>query len=54
VGTSFRGVLRTYSTLSIIAFLALTLAACGKRSDPELPEGRTDEFPRQYPDPSTL
>jgi hypothetical protein len=40
--------------LSIVALLALGLSACGKRSDPELPEGKTDEFPRQYPDPSSL
>ena len=37
-----------------IAALALSLSACGKKSAPEPPEGKTDQFPRQYPDPSTL
>jgi len=37
-----------------IAALTLSLSACGKKSPPELPEGKTDQFPRQYPDPSTL
>jgi hypothetical protein len=37
-----------------IAGLALSLSACGKKSAPERPEGQTDQFPRQYPDPSTL
>jgi predicted small lipoprotein YifL len=40
--------------LLFIALLALTLSACGKRGDPEPPDGKTDEFPRQYPDPSSL
>jgi predicted small lipoprotein YifL len=34
--------------------LALALAGCGKKGPPEPPEGKTDQFPRQYPDPSTL
>ena len=37
-----------------IAALAFSLSACGKRNPPERPEGKTDQFPRQYPDPSTL
>jgi predicted small lipoprotein YifL len=39
---------------AVIVALALSLSACGKRSAPELPEGKTDQFPRQYPDPSSL
>jgi predicted small lipoprotein YifL len=42
------------AALSIIALLALTVSACGKRGDPVPPDGKTDEFPRQYPDPSSL
>ena len=38
----------------VILALALSLSACGKKSAPERPEGKTDQFPRQYPDPSTL
>jgi predicted small lipoprotein YifL len=40
----------------LAAVLALTfgLSACGKKGDPEPPDGTKDEFPRQYPDPSTL
>ncbi len=38
----------------MIAALALSLAACGKKGPPEPPEGKTDQFPRQYPDPSSL
>lgn len=25
------------------------LAACGKKGDPSLPEGESDQFPRRYP-----
>ena len=32
----------------------LSLAACGKQGPPEPPAGKTDKFPRQYPDPSSL
>jgi hypothetical protein len=45
---------RRCASLCIVVALALTVAACGKRGDPQLPEGKTDEFPRQYPDPSSL
>ena len=38
----------------MIAALALSLAACGKQGPPEPPAGKTDKFPRQYPDPSSL
>ena len=37
-----------------IAALALSLSACGKNGAPEPPDPKTDHFPRQYPDPSTL
>jgi predicted small lipoprotein YifL len=38
----------------LIALLALLPAGCGKKGDPELPEGQTDDYPRQYPDPNSL
>ena len=38
----------------ILALAGLPLAACGKKGPPELPEGQTDQFPRQYPDPNEL
>jgi predicted small lipoprotein YifL len=40
--------------LLLIVTLALLPAGCGKKGDPELPSGETDEFPRQYPDPESL
>jgi predicted small lipoprotein YifL len=43
-----------HRALLLIAALALLPAGCGKKGDPELPNGETDEFPRQYPDPDTL
>lgn len=27
----------------------LPLAACGKKGDPTLPAGKSDDFPRKYP-----
>ena len=38
----------------ILAIAGSALAACGKKGPPELPEGQTDQFPRQYPDPNEL
>jgi len=38
----------------MIAALALLPAGCGKKGDPELPNGETDQFPKQYPDPDSL
>jgi predicted small lipoprotein YifL len=36
--------------LPVLALMALTtLAACGKNGEPILPDGKTDNFPRQYP-----
>jgi predicted small lipoprotein YifL len=40
--------------LLLIAALALLPAGCGKKGDPELPNGETDQYPRQYPDPESL
>ncbi|GIK97379.1 MAG: hypothetical protein BroJett029_15880 [Alphaproteobacteria bacterium] len=37
-----------------LALAGLAPAACGKKGPPELPEGQTDQYPRQYPDPSEL
>jgi len=48
------GSLRACLSLAIVVALALVLSACGKRGDPEPPDGKTDEYPRQYPDPSSL
>lgn len=31
--------------------LAAPLAACGRKGDPEPPEGADEKFPRQYPAP---
>ena len=42
-----------YALLLLLA-VALLPAGCGKKGDPELPNGETDEFPRQYPDPDSL
>jgi predicted small lipoprotein YifL len=39
---------------TFVLAVALALSACGKRGAPELPEGKTDEYPRQYPDPASL
>jgi hypothetical protein len=47
--------IRALSTLLLVALLATTLAACGKKaSDVEPGEGmRTDGYPRGYPDSGT-
>lgn len=44
----------SWRALALIALLALLPAGCGKKGDPELPEGQTDDYPRQYPDPNSL
>jgi len=38
-------------TLALLLALAIAgpLAACGKKGDPELPKGTTDQFPSKYP-----
>ena len=38
----------------ILAVAGLPLAACGKKGPPNLPEGTTDQFPRQYPNPDEV
>jgi predicted small lipoprotein YifL len=38
----------------LLALAAGPLAACGKKGPPELPEGTTDQFPRQYPVPEEI
>jgi hypothetical protein len=53
-GNGFSAIARTLLSLSIAAVLALTVSACGKRGDPEPPDGEADRYPRQYPDPSSL
>jgi predicted small lipoprotein YifL len=40
--------------LMLIAALAVSLSACGKKGPPEPPDPQSDQFPRQYPDPSSL
>jgi putative lipoprotein len=40
--------------LMLIAALAVSLSACGKKGAPEPPDPQSDHFPRQYPDPSSL
>jgi hypothetical protein len=47
---------RPYRSLLALAIIAaaLSLAACGKKGDPEPPNPQTDHYPRQYPDPSSL
>jgi predicted small lipoprotein YifL len=43
-----------WRTVLLVAALALLPAGCGKKGDPELPNGETDQYPRQYPDPDSL
>jgi predicted small lipoprotein YifL len=42
--------------LVMLATLALAPAACGRKGEPVLPPGQTDQFPSKYPkstDPQT-
>jgi predicted small lipoprotein YifL len=45
----------TRSVLALVLAAALmgTLSACGKRGAPEPPPGQKNEYPRNYPNPST-
>jgi hypothetical protein len=45
-----------YGALLLIAIflLAVPLSACGKKGNLEPPDGQVDQYPRQYPDPSSL
>ena len=40
--------------LILVGALAVALSACGKKGAPEPPDPQSDQFPRQYPDPSSL
>lgn len=46
-----RGLVRSLAVAALVAVAAAPLAACGKKGPPELPEGQTDQYPRQYPNP---
>jgi hypothetical protein len=38
---------------ALLVALALPLAACGKKGDPTLPPGVTDQYPRKMPGPNS-
>jgi predicted small lipoprotein YifL len=42
---------RVILALVLAAFLAGTLAGCGRKGDPEVPKGDTDTLRQQYPKP---
>ena len=46
---------RSWRAALLLLALAAALAssACGKKGDPTLPEGETDKYPRQYPNPNS-
>jgi len=50
-GTRAPRVARWIALALVLAALAAT-AACGTKSRPELPEGQSDQYPRQYPNPN--
>ncbi len=43
---------RTIMALLLVASLALTLTACGKRTSPDPPPGEKSVYPRIYPNPN--
>lgn len=43
--------IRYIALLCLALALALPLAGCGKKGDPTLPPGQSDDFPRKYPQP---
>jgi predicted small lipoprotein YifL len=45
---------RLVAAALILVLAGLPLAACGKKGPPDLPEGTTDQFPRQYPNPDEV
>lgn len=51
-----RSVPRTLARAGLLLtlLLAAALAGCGKSARPQLPEGETDQFPRQYPSPDEV
>jgi len=46
--------MRLLAAMLILALAGMPLAACGKKGPPDLPEGTTDQFPRQYPNPDEV
>ncbi len=46
-----RGLLRPVAVAALIALAGAALAGCGKKGPPELPEGQSDQYPKQYPSP---
>ena len=36
---------------ALLALLAVSVAACGRKGEPEPPPGRPSTFPREYPRP---
>ena len=44
----------TFFLMFLILAIAISLSACGKKGAPEPPDPKTDQFPRQYPDPNSL
>lgn len=49
-----RRLFRVFAAALLLALATAPLAACGLKGPPELPEGKTDQFPRQYPDPNEI
>ncbi len=41
--------IRVLLSLLLVAFVAASLAACGKKGDPEVPAGQVDTLKRKYP-----
>jgi predicted small lipoprotein YifL len=55
-GGGTRSVFTRVTLFLMLATLALAPAACGRKGDPVLPPGQTDQFPSKYPkstDPQT-
>lgn len=46
--------LRRWLALALLLIAVGATGACGKKNPPELPEGQTDRYPRQYPNPEDL
>jgi hypothetical protein len=44
--------LARWLALGILLLALGATAACGTKSRPELPEGQSDQYPRQYPNPN--
>ena len=40
---------RSRLALLVICFIALALAGCGKKGNPQVPPGEPDTYPRTYP-----